>query len=137
MTALIDSGFFYALLDADDRNHGAADELMRESREEILLLSSVLPEAAYLIGARLGYPMAIRFVRTLAASHLRFEWVVQSDLTRVAEIMEKYEDARLDLVDCTLMAAAERLDITHIWTFDRRDFGMVVPRHAPSFELLP
>lgn len=137
MTVLIDTGFFFALLDSSDKNHAAADTLMRTSVEEKILLSAVLPEAAYLIGSRLGYPTAIRFVKILSDAPLRFEWVSQADLARVAEIMETYAEARLDFVDCTLMAVAERLNITHIWTFDRRDFSMVRPSHAPYFELFP
>jgi hypothetical protein len=137
VTALIDTSFFFAPLDAGDRNHEAADHLARTNPEERIMLSSVLPEATYLISTRLGYSTAIRFVRSLAVARLRYEWVLQSDLMRVAEIMETYADARLDLVDCTLMAAAERLNISRIWTFDRRDFGMVKPRHMSYFTLLP
>ena len=38
--------------------------------------------------------------------------------------MEKYADARFDFVDCCIMALAERLAITQICTFDRRDFSI-------------
>jgi uncharacterized protein len=32
---------------------------------------------------------------------------------------------------------AERQGITRILTLDRRDFGMVLPRHATHFDILP
>ena len=36
-----------------------------------------------------------------------------------------------------IMALAERLNIHHILTLDRRDFRAMRPRHCPVFELLP
>jgi hypothetical protein len=32
---------------------------------------------------------------------------------------------------------AERLNLTTIATLDRRHFGVVRPRHAPAFQLVP
>ena len=40
-------------------------------------------------------------------------------------------------VDASVVAAAERLGLTEIATTDRRDFSLVSPAHAESFELLP
>lgn len=51
--------------------------------------------------------------------------------------MSTYAVAKLDFVDCCLTALAERLNITKIRTFDRRDFSMIRPKHAEYFELLP
>ena len=51
--------------------------------------------------------------------------------------MAKYADARFDFVDCCIMALVERLDITQICTFDRRDFGIFRPAHCEYLELLP
>lgn len=60
-----------------------------------------------------------------------------ADLNRTAALLRKYADSRLDFVDATVIALAERLNITRILTVDKRDFGMVRPTHADSFELLP
>jgi uncharacterized protein len=51
--------------------------------------------------------------------------------------MPQYASAKLDFVDCTIMAVAERLEIQHIATFDRRDFSIVRPAHIEHFILLP
>jgi predicted nucleic acid-binding protein len=53
------------------------------------------------------------------------------------DVMHTYLDADLDLVDCRLTALAERMSITRICTFDRRDFSIIRPRHTDYFELLP
>jgi len=43
----------------------------------------------------------------------------------------------LDYADLAQVAVAERLGIKRIYTFDRRDFGIIRPIHTDYFELLP
>lgn len=66
-----------------------------------------------------------------------FSPIEADDLDRVRQILSTYADAELDIVDCCIMALAERLNITRIATFDRRDFSLVRPRHCDFLELLP
>ena len=60
-----------------------------------------------------------------------------ADLQRARAIMAAYPEADLDFVDCCLMALSERLKITQICTFDRRDFSIFRPQHCDYLELLP
>lgn len=48
-----------------------------------------------------------------------------------------YGDVAFYIVDCCIMAIAERLGVTRIATFDRRDFSIFRPQHCDFFELLP
>ncbi|MBC8171080.1 MAG: PIN domain-containing protein [Anaerolineae bacterium] len=59
------------------------------------------------------------------------------DVKRAGEILAHYVDTRLDFIDASVIALAERLKVKMILTLDRRDFGMVKPRHCDYFELLP
>jgi predicted nucleic acid-binding protein len=59
------------------------------------------------------------------------------DVMRVAEILEDYGDTRIDFVDATVMAVAERYGITKILTLDQRDFRLFRPKDCDSFEILP
>jgi hypothetical protein len=43
----------------------------------------------------------------------------------------------LGTVDASVVALAERLAASTIATFDHRHFGVVRPRHIPSFTLVP
>ena len=54
-----------------------------------------------------------------------------------AALLEQYADARLDFVDATLVAIAERLNIRRLLTLDQRHYRMIRPTHCPVFELLP
>ena len=51
--------------------------------------------------------------------------------------MDQYTDAEFDFADVSLMALAERLNITQIFTFDRRDFVIYRPVHCTHLELIP
>ena len=59
------------------------------------------------------------------------------DVERVAEILEQYRDSRVDFVDATVMAVAERVMCKTILTLDQRDFRVFRPRNLEYFDLLP
>ncbi len=54
-----------------------------------------------------------------------------------AQLIEIYADLGLGLVDASIVAVAERLNLTEIATMNRRDFAVVRPAHCNAFELLP
>lgn len=59
------------------------------------------------------------------------------DWARVRELVLRYVDLPLGIVDASVAAVAERLEQTAIATLDRLHFSVVRPRHIRSFELLP
>jgi predicted nucleic acid-binding protein len=58
-------------------------------------------------------------------------------LIRTADILDKYIDSRVDFVDATIVAVAERLQVSLILTLDQRDFRLVKPVHVEYFDLQP
>jgi uncharacterized protein len=59
------------------------------------------------------------------------------DPVRIAELVAEYRDLPLGTVDASVIAAAERLDVTEVATLDRRHFSVVRPRHEVALQLLP
>jgi hypothetical protein len=90
-----------------------------------------------MITDRVHYAEAISAYRRLHQGAFHIERLSDADIERMLEIMEQYADARFDFVDVSIMAIAERLGITEIYTFDRRDFSAFRPTHCRYFELLP
>lgn len=136
MTALLDTGFLLAVLDADDEWHQAcAEALQGESRP--VLPAAVLPELAYMVLRELGYPVLIRFLNSIVGGELPVVQVEPEDLARTAEILEKYADSRVDFVDCVVVAMAERLNVRRIMTIDRRHFSLLRPKHCDYFVIVP
>lgn len=137
MTALLDTSFLFALTNRNDRNHSRVLNIAQTINEPLVLPTVVLPEICYLIASRLGHPVMRRFLMELTQSNTRLEPLTVADLQRVNEILDQYADTQLDFADATLVAIAERENITRILTLDRRDFTMIRPRHCAYFELLP
>lgn len=97
----------------------------------------MITEVVHLVGSRLGADAEVRFLGDLAAGEFSVEPVAAGDWLRVAELVSRYRDLPLGSVDASVIATAERLDITRIATFDRRHFSIVRPAHTSGFDLLP
>jgi len=97
----------------------------------------VVTEVIYLLASRLGVEAEIRFLGDFAAGNLISEFVAAEDWLRIAELIGRYQDLPLGTVDASVVAAAERLQVTQIATFDRHHFTVVRPVHILAFELLP
>lgn len=110
------------LVDAADAAHGRAVEALGSEVEAAIVPQATLPEVCYLIGSRLGAAREADFVRHLAASDWRVEPSTDADLPRV---------------DARVVAIAERIGVTRIYTIDRRHFAMIRPGRLDRFELLP
>jgi len=136
MTALLDTGVLLAAIAENDDLH-AVCALALEEEPEPLLPEVVLPELAYLLLRDVDYPTLVQFLRSIGAGDVPLVSLTPADVERAAEILEQYADAHVDFVDCAIVALAERLNVTHILTVDRRHFTLFRPRHCPAFELLP
>lgn len=136
MTALLDTGFLLAVLDADDEMHEICVVALTEERAPILP-DMVIPELAYLVLSELGYPVLIKFLGSIVKGELVLERATNQDWARTAEVLEKYADSKIDFVDCMIMAMAERLNIKRIMTVDQRHFQILRPQHCPAFEIVP
>jgi uncharacterized protein len=136
-TALLDTSFLYALADSNDRNHDRVRQVAQSLSESLLLPIPVLPEVCYLLASRLGHAAMRRFLEELTASDTVLEPIDHLDLQRINELLDQYADSQLDFVDAALVAISERRGVTRILTLDRRDFGMIRPKHCDHFELVP
>jgi uncharacterized protein len=136
MSALLDTGFLLAVMDADDDLHATCAATL-QAENDLLLPDVVLPELAYLVLRELGYAVLTKFLRSVAAGELPLVRTTPEDLERAAEVLEKYADSRVDFVDCVIVALAERLNVTRILTVDRRHFSLFRPKHCQFFEIAP
>jgi predicted nucleic acid-binding protein len=135
MPLLVDTGILYALADRSDAWHARAVKYLRQYRPTLLAPVTVIPEAAYLVRARLGEPQERKLIEALANRSVALEPLLDADVARTAELMAKYRD--LGFVDCSVVAVAERLKLDTIATTDRPHFALVAPRHARRFTLVP
>jgi hypothetical protein len=134
---LVDASFLVAIGYPRDRNHVKARMFAATGIHRLLVPDVVLVEAMYNLQRLGGTPAAVEYARLLLTQSTPFLSLTTGDYTRAVEILSTYQDVPLDFVDCCLTALAERMNITHICTFDRRDFMIMRPTHTNYFELLP
>jgi uncharacterized protein len=134
---LLDSSFVFALNHPRDKNHSATVRFLSGRTDSYLLPEVALTEVAFLLNRAGGLPAALRFLDSLQTTSAVLQSIMLGDLRRAKEIMASYPEARFDFVDCYLMALSERLNITKIGTYDRRDFSIFRPAHCEYLELLP
>lgn len=137
MLAVADSSFVVAVALATDKNHAVCATVYRQQQSKIYLPQSTLAEVGYLITREGGNRATAGFLRRLSETRYRIVPLEAEDFLRTAQILHQYADTRVDFVDATIVAVAERVKATRILTLDRRDFGIIRPAHAPHFEILP
>jgi predicted nucleic acid-binding protein len=138
---LVDSSFVVALNSQKDKYYEKAtvfaEIIAAMGSTTFFMPEVVLTEVTYLIHREGGQLALLEYVERLRDSNPNLISLEETDFQRVFDILRLYRDADLDFVDCCLMAIAERLNITQICTFDRRDFMIFKPSHCEYFTLLP
>src|SRR5262245_42769343 len=135
MPLLLDTGILYAMADEDDAWHERVVRYLEKNTEILMTPVTVVPEAAYLLRARLGAQVEKQFIASLAAREVAVEMLSNTDLVRTSVIMAERPD--LGFVDASVVAIAERLRLDRIATTDRRHFSTITPRHRAAFVLVP
>jgi predicted nucleic acid-binding protein len=90
-----------------------------------------------LLERRRGTRAELAFLSDVRAGRYTVIESLSTDLERVAELVDTYDDLPLGTVDASVVALAERLRLGTIATLDRRDFVTVQPTHLQAFTLLP
>lgn len=136
MDAVADTSYVLAIAIATQIGHEACLAVHRQ-QNIIYLPQTTLAEVAYLITREAGNRATANFILGLPKTKYRVESLTSNDLERTAKLLQEYADSRVDFVDATVAAVAERHKITQILTLDRRDFHIIRPRHCSHFTLLP
>ena len=132
---LIDTGPIVAFFDRDDRYHKMCVEILKETQPPLITTWPVVTECFYL---------------------LNFSWEVQDDLwtfirrggieiyplekdhfNRCQDLMKQYRDLPMDLADATMVALAEVLGLSKIFTLDHKDFSIYRLKQRKRFTLIP
>ena len=116
---LLDSSAIYALADGNDPNHARALSLFRhvlQSREELLVHSSILVEATALLQRRLGLDTALQFLKE--SESFVIHWVTAGDHQKAVDLLRKQGRRGLSLVDCTSFAVMRHYRVSRALAFD-------------------
>lgn len=132
MKIFVDTSALLAVLDADDKNHGAARNAwqgMILGEEKLLCTNYVLVETFALVQHRLGME-AVRTLQEDILPMIGVEWMdSQSHYSSVMALLIAAR-RRLSLVDCASFETMRRLGLSTVFGFDQ-DFK------EQGFEVIP
>ncbi len=133
-TLLLDTGFLVALVNRRDPDHHRCIEAWAPLRANFVSVEGVLIEAAHLLrrvphGARAAFEIA-QSVQTL------FVPPAEARYRQAFDLMKRYQNVQMDLVDALLVAIANELSIVEVLTLDRRGFETYRPSKG-RFSIIP
>jgi len=135
---LIDTGPLVACMNRSDTEHLACVKVFHAlPLGKTFTCWPVLTEAAYLMRARLGISDPSALLDLVLEDALVVSEIDRRDIGPIKEVFKQYHDQQVDLADAILLQLAERLDITTIFTTDRRDFRSYRRLNGAPFRLLP
>ena len=137
MAILLDASVVLAAADRADLNHAAALAWFARSDEPLLLGALTLGELDVLLQRELGVAASLALVRALTGGAIRLVAPTEADLARAVELLDAAAEHSPRLADALMVAAAERLGVHRIATFDRRPIAVLRPRHVRAFDLEP
>lgn len=123
----VDTSAFFALTDADDRNHDAAARALKrlgKARRGLVTSTYVIDEVITLVRMRLGHRTAVELGERLERTRWCHVVEVTHETRMVAwQIFVRYDDRSFSLTDCTSFALMRGLGLAEAFTFDRKDFA--------------
>lgn len=134
---LVDTSVWLAAADRRSDRHGDCVALLAAHASELASPVPVIAETSWLILDRLGHAAHQQFLGLVGAGHLNAVDLTRHDWARSIDLCSDYQDLRLDLMDASIIAIAERLGVTTIATMNHRDFVVVRPANCDAFELIP
>ena len=134
LAVLVDAGAMIALLDRSDAHHQACVAALANIHAPLLTVWPALTEAMHLLSE---VPRAARALLDLVGDGgIELTELDHSDVGRLAELMEKYNDLPMDFSDAALVRAAEQSGASRILTFDKHFKVYRLPRKQ-RFTILP
>ena len=134
---LVDAGPLIAAANRNDRHHDRCVRTRLNAQTPRLVSGLVIAEVCYMLARDGGATQEAAFLRSFGTGFLTAAELRPADLTRSAELVERYADLPLGGTDASVIALAERLGITQVATLDTRHFRVVRPQHVPALTLLP
>jgi uncharacterized protein len=134
---LLDPSAILAATDAADLNHRAAVAWFERVDEPLLLGALGLAELDLLLQRELGQEATRAVVASVVAGSIRVVPPTLEDMARASELLAEAGEHRPRLADALLVAAAERLSVRRVASFDRRPLAVFRPRHVRTLDFEP
>lgn len=132
---LIDAGPIVAMFDKRDNYHDICLKMSENIKQPFITTIPVLSESFHLLSFSWLAQNALWMYIEEGCLHIYN--LDKNLLTRCRELMSKYHDLPMDFADASLVASAEKENISKIFTLDHKDFKVYKTKDSKSFRLLP
>jgi Predicted nucleic acid-binding protein, contains PIN domain len=133
---LIDAGPLVALVNRSEDAHVKCLVALGKATEPVITTWACLTEAAYLLGKYGGFQAQTALLKLLDDELVLLHLGSQEERQRIHQLMAQYRDAPMDFADASLVAAAESLNISTIFTLDRHFYAYLASGNKP-FQVIP
>jgi predicted nucleic acid-binding protein len=134
---LTDAGPLPAIPDADDQHHArCVSALGTLGPEPMVTTWPCFTEAMHLLGRSGGFRAQATLWDLYSQGHLVLHEPATAEVARTAALMNKFRDAPMDLADASLVAAAEALSLSRVFTVDRH-FYVYRLADGSALEIIP
>ncbi len=134
----MDAGPLVALLDRHEKNHEWAKEQVRRLPPGFLTCESVISEACFLLRRTPGaIPQLLEY---LEKEFILVPFHLDEELTRITQLLARYEDAPMSVADACLVRMAELYQRSVVFTLDhhftvyRKNGRQIIPTLMPPIE---
>jgi uncharacterized protein len=120
VTTLIDTGPIVALINRNDPNHVRCREAAKKLVQGVLVTTwPCFTEAMYLLRRAGGFPAQNALWSLLESGKLEIRDTSRKERGRMSELMATYHDLPMDLADASIVATAEQLLLTRVFSLDK------------------
>lgn len=136
MQIILDTSAVLALSDRRHRLNKDISDLVLQKESLCIIPSTVVVEVCQLLKYRFGNKYEKRFLEEINKSSFILETIRFEDISRIIQILAKYDDLNAGYVDSSIVAIAERLGTNKLLTLDRKHFSVLIPDGFEYFDIL-
>jgi uncharacterized protein len=134
---IADTSGLLALFNRREPEHAQVRRLVAGLDAPMVVSPYVLAELDYLVATHVGVSAELDVLREISGGAYVLPHLDGNDLTRAADVVEKYNDQDIGVADASIVVLAERYSSRTLLTLDRRHFTVVRPLGGGRFTLLP
>ena len=133
---LLDAGPAVALFDPSEVDHERCLDALGRLSGPLVTTWPVVTEAMYLLGRGRGWAGQKSLWELIVRKGVDIRIPADAEPSRTAVLMEKYADLPMDLADASLVALAEKIGSTSVFTLDD-DFLVYRLPKGKRFKCIP
>jgi predicted nucleic acid-binding protein len=134
---VLDTSGLLAALDADQRHHERARQVLAADPGPLLLSPFVLAELDSLLLEQVGPQAEQALLDEVARGAYDLVAFGAAEVAAAAEVLGGYGELRLGLADASVIVIAGAVETTRLLSLDERHFRAVRPLWGKAFTLLP